>query len=382
LVIFCILCCYLYEELGDFDQALACLREAIRIDPEHAGARAQIAIMLKARLPEEDLAELCRQLAKPDLRDGPRSTLHFGLAQVLDARGAFDEVGEHLRQGNALRRLVLKKRNQDYNPDEHHLFVDNLIAAFTPEFFARFRDLDLETERPVFIIGLPRSGTTLTEQILASHSQVFGAGELRIARDSFESIPRVVDWKDTPFACFPRLDSDSFRQVAAQHLEKLNRLNASALRVVDKMPDNYLYLGLIAVLFPRAKLIHCRRDLRDTALSCWMTNFSQLMWAFDADHIASRFQEYLRVMEHWRRVLPVSVLEVAYEDLVGDREGVSRRLVAWCGLEWEPSCLEFHRNQRPVRTASLAQVRQPIYNTSVGRWKRYEKILGSLFAKL
>jgi hypothetical protein len=143
-----------------------------------------------------------------------------------------------------------------------------------------------------------------------------------------------------------------------------------------------MYLGLLATLFPKAKFIHCRRDLRDIAVSCWMTNFSQIRWANDPGHIASRFEEYRRVMDHWRRVLPVPVLEVDYEETVADLEGVSRRLVSWCGLEWEPACLRFHEGKRPVRTASVSQVRQPIYQRSVARWKHYEQALGPLFDRL
>src|SRR5262249_11894111 len=158
--------------------------------------------------------------------------------------------------------------------------------------------------------GLPRSGTTLIEQILASHSQVFGAGELRFARETFESLPRVLHREATPVACLPGLDRATVGRLAEQHLERLPRLNESALRVADKMPDSYLYLGLLATLFPRAKLIHCRRDLRDVAVSCWMTNFRQIRWACNPGHIASRFREYRRVMAHWRRVLPVPLLEV------------------------------------------------------------------------
>jgi hypothetical protein len=148
------------------------------------------------------------------------------------------------------------------------------------------------------------------------------------------------------------------------------------------MPGNYLYLGLLAALFPRAKFIHCRRDLRDVAVSCWMTQFRQIRWASDREHIAARFQDYLRLMEHWRRVLPVPVLEVVYEETVADLEGAARRLVAWCGLDWEPACLSFHEAKRPVRTASVAQVRQPIYRRSLARWKNYEGALASLFARL
>ena len=148
------------------------------------------------------------------------------------------------------------------------------------------------------------------------------------------------------------------------------------------MPDNYLYLGLLAILFPSAVFIHCRRDLRDVAVSCWMTDFRSIRWANDRDHIASRFQQYHRLMDHWQDVLPVPIHEVDYEETVADLEAVARRLVAACGLDWEPACLEFHRTERPVRTASVMQVRQPVYQRSVARWKHYEPALGELFAAL
>jgi Sulfotransferase family len=159
-------------------------------------------------------------------------------------------------------------------------------------------------------------------------------------------------------------------------------LNASADRIVDKMPEDYLCLGLIATLLPRATLIHCRRDLRDVALSCWLTSFGPLRWACDVDHIATRFAEYRRVMHHWRKVLPSPMLEVDYEAMVAEPERVSRELVAWCGLEWDPACLEFHKTRRPVQNVSVAQVRRPIYTSSAGRWKNYEPWLAPLFARL
>jgi hypothetical protein len=143
-----------------------------------------------------------------------------------------------------------------------------------------------------------------------------------------------------------------------------------------------MYLGMLAALFPKARFIHCRRDLRDTAVSCWMTAFRMIRWANDPDHIASRFAVHRRFMAHWRAVLPVPMLEVDYEETVADLEGVARRLVAWCGLDWEPACLEFHKTARPVRTASVTQVRQPLYTRSVARWKHYEPALGDLFATL
>jgi tetratricopeptide (TPR) repeat protein len=370
------------EELNEFDAAQLCLREALRHDPNHAGAYAQIATMLRGKLPEADLAAMRQLLADPQLSQGKRSALHFGLAQVLDAQGVFGEAAEHLSHANALCQADWQKRGKGYDPAEHTRFVDELITAFTPEYFARVRGFGLETERPIFIVGLPRSGTTLIEQVLASHSQVFGAGELRYVRDTFEALPGALHREATPVECVPWLDSATCGRVAQRHLDRLRALNETAPRITDKLPDNYLYLGLIATLFPRAKLIHCRRDLRDVAVSCWMTHFRQIRWASSPEHIASRFHEYQRLMKHWRQVLPVPLLEVDYEDTVADLEGMARRLVAWCGLEWEPGCLAFHENRRPVRTASVTQVRQPIYKKSVARWKHYENALAPLFAQL
>jgi tetratricopeptide (TPR) repeat protein len=367
------------EELGDFTDAERCWRTALGLDPRLAGAFAALATMLRARLPEEDLTAMRQLLADPDLHQGRRCALHFGLSQVFDAQGAYDMAGESLREANALALEGNRKRGLEYDPSAHERFVSGMIAVCTPALFERVRGFGLETERPIFIVGLPRSGTTLTEQILAAHSQVFGAGELRFGRDDFEALAAEDDSRLDGLA---RLDAVTTRRIAHDHLTRLHQLNADRPCVADKMPDNYLYLGLLAILFPKAKFIHCRRDLRDIAVSCWMTNFSHIRWANDPDHIASRFAEYHRLMEHWRAVLPVPVLEVDYEETVADLEGVARRLLAWCGLDWEPACLAFHEGRRPVRTASVTQVRQPIYSRSVARWKNYEPTLGPLFAKL
>ncbi len=157
---------------------------------------------------------------------------------------------------------------------------------------------------------------------------------------------------------------------------------ADAARVTDKMPDNYMYIGLLAALFPRATFIHCRRDLRDVAVSCWMTDFRSMLWANDKASIASRFHQYTRLVDHWRAVSPVAIHEVEYEETVNDLESVARRLVAACGLEWDPACLSPHLSRRKVRTASLVQVRRPVYRDSLGRWKNYEAELADLFVAL
>ncbi|HEV3263738.1 MAG TPA: sulfotransferase, partial [Gemmataceae bacterium] len=367
------------EELGDFPDAERCWRTALRYDPRLAGAYAALATLLRAKLPDEDLAGVHELLADPDLHPDRRCALQFGLAQVLDARGAYDAAGQSLREANALALAAARMRRLEYDPAAHERFISGMIAVCTPDFFERVRGFGLQTQRPIFIVGLPRSGTTLTEQILAAHSQVFGAGELRVGRDDFEALAAEDGHRLDALA---RLDATTTRRIAERHLARLHELSADRPRVADKMPENHIYLGLLATLFPNAKFIHCRRDLRDIAVSCWMTNFRHIRWANDVDQITSRFAEYRRLMEHWRQVLPVSVLEVDYEDTVADLEGVARRLVAWCDLDWEPACLAFHEGKRPVRTASISQVRQPIYSRSVARWKHYEPTLEPLFAKL
>jgi tetratricopeptide (TPR) repeat protein len=391
----------LLEELNDLESAEKYFRTALQHDPNHAGAKAQLATMLRSKLPDEDLESMRKQLADPDLLPGKRAVLRFGLAQTLDARKEYAEAAEHLREANALALDAWRKRGDSYDPDRHKQFVAEMIQKCTPEFFDRLRGLGVDSERPVFIVGLPRSGTTLIEQILASHSQVYGAGELRFAREDFESLPTVMssfqpgeggalapragpakEGSDPAMEYLAHIDRDALHAVAGRHLERLNGLNSTALRIADKMPDNYMYLGMLSVLFPKAKFIHCRRDLRDIAVSCWMTNFRQIRWANDKDHIASRFADYQRMMEHWRATLPVPLLDIDYEETVADLESVARRLVSWCGLEWEPACLEFHQTERPVRTASVTQVRQPIYTRSVARWKNYEPALRDLFEKL
>jgi tetratricopeptide (TPR) repeat protein len=370
------------EELGSFDEALVAFRDALRRDPNHAGAYALLATMLRGRLPPDDLSAIRRLLDRPHMAPAKRLALHFGIAHVLDATGSYAEAAEHLRQGNALCRALWENQGKSYDPQAHTRLVTDLIGAFTPEFFTQVQGLGLDTEVPIVIVGLPRSGTTLTEQILASHSRVHGAGELNLARDGFEALPRIQGRNVTPIEALGRLNVADIRLLGRRHLDLLHELAPQARRVVDKMPDNYLFLGWLATLFPTAKFIHCRRDLRDVAVSCWMTNFRNIRWAADPEHIANRFDDYQRLMAHWSSVLPAKLFEVNYEETVTDLEGVAHRLIAWCGLEWEPACLAFHQTSRPVRTASVTQVRQPVYTRSVARWKNYESALRPLVRRL
>jgi tetratricopeptide (TPR) repeat protein len=378
----------LYEELGEMAQAEACYRRARSADPLACVPLARLATMLRDRFPEESLHSMNEMLQSPRLSTASRSALLFGLAHVLDARAAYDEAADCLVRANALAVELRRDKGQLYDPEEQARYIDRVTEHYTQELFVRLEGAGDDTRQPVFVFGLPRSGTTLVEQMLASHSRVHGAGELRLAREVCEGVPALVGQENDMKACLGALDGPVLRELGRRYrngvhgLVQRDRPGTDPERIVDKMPDNYLYLGMLALMFPRAAFIHVRRDIRDVAVSCWMTNFRSIRWASDMDHLASRFRDHRRIMAHWRQVLRVPVHEVVYEELVDDFEEQARRLIDACGLKWEPACLRFHESKRPVRTASVAQVRQPLYRKAVARWKHYETALAELFARL
>jgi tetratricopeptide (TPR) repeat protein len=377
----------LHEELGDMAEAEVYYRQGRKANLEAPAPLACLATLLRGRLPNADREALNRRLDDPRLDGGPRGNLLFGLALACDASGDYTQAATCLEQANALVLAQRQKQGRLYNPAEHSRFVDRLIEGFTPDLFDRLAGAGDDTRQPVFVFGMPRSGTTLIEQVLASHSRVHGAGELRLARTTFDAIPAVVG-RDGFLPCLTALDAAGVGQLSERYSEGLRAVLDRAVpgfapdRFVDKMPDNYLYLGLLALMFPKATLIHVRRDPRDIALSCWMTNFRSIRWANDPEDLAGRIREHGRVTSHWQTVMPVPVQEVVYERLIDNFEEEARRLVAACGLDWEPACLEFHQTARPVRTASVMQVRQPLYRKSLGRWKNYENLLADLFAHI
>ncbi len=368
-----------YAELGEIDKATEYYRLAIKHDPEYTGAYAVLATHLRDKMPEEDIKIMNDFLAREHLSEWKRSTLHHGLAHYYDAKKEYALAAEHAAKGNAYRKEVWNRQGKTYNRDDHTGFVSFLIKQFQPAFFEKTRGWGLETETPVFIFGMPRSGTTLLEQILGSHPKIFGAGELSITKEVFDQLPKWTNQQAAPAVCVSYLTREIVQQAGHEHLRRLRALHPTAERIVDKMPDNYMWLGFLAAIFPRAKFIYSKRDLHDVAVSCWITNFKQIRWACDQEDIASRITNHVRLMEHWKKVLPVPILEVEYEQTVEDLEGVARRMVEFCGLDWDPACLAFHESKRTVRTASLSQVRQPVYKKSVQRWKNYQEPLKTLF---
>jgi tetratricopeptide (TPR) repeat protein len=369
-------------EKGDLEGSHRCYREAIGCDPDHISAYAMLATHLRDKLPDADVAIMHQFLDRVHLSDWKRALLHHGLAHIYDARRDYDKAAQHAGAANHHRKQTWAREGKVYNRAEHAGFVSLLVKQFGPEYFEQVKGWGLATEVPVFIFGLPRSGSTLLEQILASHPQVYGAGELALGKESFEQVPKLLRYTEPSSVHMSLISQSVVQQVAESHLQQLRRSSPKAMRIVDKMPDNYLWLGLLATLFPRAKFIYSKRDVRDIAVSCWITNFQQIRWACDQEDIADRILSHLAIMDHWRRVLPVPLLEVEYEEIVANGERVSRTMADFCGLKWDPACLNFHEKERTVRTASLSQVRQPIYKGSVGRWKRYEKALAPLFESL
>ena len=345
-----------------------------------AGLSARAAPAVKQELRALEMVE--RALRAPGLSpqaDG-KPMLHFAASTLLDKLGRFDDAFEQARLGNDTLRTAVRR----HDPEGHSEWVTNKVRYFTRRRLKSLPRATHDNRRPVFIVGMPRSGTSLVEQILSCHPQVHGAGELNalrlIAKGSSES-----DWSEG--AAYPEaldgLSLSGANRLAEQYLASACAGSGDATYVTDKQPLNFLLLDLVELLFPHGHVIHCVRNSIDTCLSCFMTNFEQSNpFKFDLGHLGAYYRDYRRLMEHWKKVLTVPMLEVRYEDVVLDTEGQARRMLEFLNLPWDERCLDYHESGRRVRTASLDQVRRPIYTSSINRWKNYEIRLGPLVAAL
>jgi tetratricopeptide (TPR) repeat protein len=364
--------------LGRFEEARSCFRRALDLDPEWGEAYAGLAILGEQAGDEAQVQRLRALLERPDCPPALRSDAGFALGMLLDNADRYDEAFACFSKANAVHRQMLADTGYVFSRAVLRQRVDSLIASCTPALYAAVEGEGNPSELPVFIVGMPRSGTSLVEQIAATHSRVFGAGELK-------DISNIVDAVQAHGQERPadQLDPDLARRLADDYVARLQSRAGDAARVIDKMPDNILHLGLVGVLFPAARVIFCRRDPRDICLSCYFRKFDEaITFAQDLGDSGFRAQEVERLADHWRSALPQRTLTIDYEALVADLEGESRRLIEFLGLDWEPACLEFHKTERPVLTASGWQVRQPLFTRSVGRWQKYEKHLGPLFEVL
>jgi tetratricopeptide (TPR) repeat protein len=354
------------QELGRFDEAIAAFDRAVELNPEQVSAL--VGTVLSKRLTAADRPLIDRMLAELNgaTRSGhERTSLHFGLGKAFDDLGAYADAIAHFDAANAI-----KSRNNPFDRGRCADQVQRLIDRNTGEFFRSRMQLGTPSETPVLILGMPRSGTTLVEQIVSSHRMVGGGGELTFWQGCAAALERAGPGGLTPaFA----------RGAAREYLTVLRQCAPDALRVTDKNPFNFLHVGLIHLIFPKAFIVHCRRNPVDACLSNYFTDLARLDYPSTKGDLVFYYRQYVRLMAHWRAVLPPErFLEVDYEALIGDREQVTRGLIGFCGLDWDEACLRPERNRREVRTASLWQARQPVYATSVARWRHYEPWLGEL----
>jgi tetratricopeptide (TPR) repeat protein len=299
--------------------------------------------------------------------------LHLTAANLLDGLGQYDDAFANAARANMLVRPL-------YDPAAHARTFDRIINYFTRLRMNSLPKSSYRSERPVFIVGMPRSGTSLAEQILATHPDVFGAGELDFFYRVFNGMLGMLSVTEKEYPeCLNSLSVDEADGMAQIYLQPLTALSPRAVRITDKMPLNFMHLGLIAILFPEARIIHCKRDPMDACFSCFMTGFTKSNdFKYDLTHLGLFHRQYERMMEHWKGVIDLPILDVVYEEMVADTEQQSRRMIEFLGLPWDDRCLKFHETKRPVTTGSVQQVRKPIYNSSVGRWRHYEKHLTSL----
>jgi Flp pilus assembly protein TadD len=372
---------------GNTADALAEFQATLKRDPDNSMAYLNIGKMVSSgfhQLSDEEIQNLRTLTGQPKISIESRGRLHYALAQVFDKKGSYDEAFEHLQTANELKKQWQIKRVPAFDPAANAEWIDHVIATFTPAYFERVRSFGIASELPVFIVGMPRSGTSLTEQILASHPQVHGAGELSEIDGFAATLPERLGAEQLGYpACMDRFDARTARMLGQAHVNELQKMKPDALRVTDKAPLNFFHIGIIASVFPRARIIHCRRNPVDTCLSCYFQNFAEAFaFTHDQKSLGQYYREYQRLMAHWDKVLPERIYHLDYEEMTADQEGTSRKLVAHCGLEWDGRCLNFHETDRTVRTFSSLQVRRPMYQSSVERWKRYEKHLQPLLEAL
>ena len=368
----------LYEQLGEFRNANASYLAALEKQPRYYDSLAALLNSREHEATEAQVDAANEALTQRNLSPDIRLRLEHALGKYFEKARNYDVAFQHFRNSSEV-----KKAGADaFDIDFYSSKFDTLIKFYTTKRIEELARFGSQDRRPIFVVGLPRTGTTLTEQILSSHSAVHGAGELPYMQTIADRVEAPADQgglggyesQGSP------LTEQSIKDLCGEYLDGLVREDPDSSRhIIDKYPLNCINLGLISVLFPNAKIIHCQRDPLDVAISCYTTLF-KLGNDFTNDlmHFGQYYQEYLRVMAHWAAALPTKFFSLQYEDLVHDPETVTKDLIAFCELPWEEACLEFDRNERTVRTPSIWQVRQKLYGTSIGRWKNYEKHLAEL----
>ncbi|HEY9079304.1 sulfotransferase [Magnetovibrio sp.] len=353
---------YLYattlRALGRKDEAIRNFRRALELNPDYAGAWKMLA-ELRALAPA-DIPTMTAALERLSGHDEEQAKLHFALATQFDQNKVYDQAFKHLDAGNG---LVRKALNYDVAKDEW--LMSNIATTFDAGWMERFASKGLDSPRPIFIVGMPRSGTTLVEQILAGHSDVYAGDELSFLAEA------ITAHGEYPTAV-RKWTQKTLHAIGKRYLSALDNLNADCPHVTDKMPSNFLYLGVIRAIFPNARILHCMRDPIDTCLGNYRQMFTVGQhFSYDQRDLARYFKAYQTLMEHWRSLFGAAILDVRYEDVVQAPEQQARRIVAHCGLDWQDGCIDLTASKRAVYTASAAQVRDGIHTEYLERWRPY-----------
>ncbi len=362
--------------LGRMDDAAALLEENIARGHRVAASYRSLADTRKFSGEPAELGAIIERLGQAGLEPKDMIALHHAAGKILNDLGRSEEAIDQFQASKVA-------AGHGYDVGAYRRQVDTLVAAFTPQLLAAKASLGNPSEVPVFIVGMPRSGTTLTEQICASHPAVHGAGELT----KLGMVVRSAGYAQAPNGSIQKppqqLNADEARTMADGYLDFVRRKAPSAERIVDKMPHNFQLIGMIALIFPKARIIHCTRDPIDNSLSCFFNTFNEKHgYNTDLRTLGLYYREYARLMRHWQALLPGRIHECRYETMVADQEAESRRLIEFLGLPWDDACLRFYETERSVTTPSRWQVRQPIYASSVKRWKKYENKIQPLIEAL
>lgn len=360
------------SRFGRFKDAEEKYAKARLLDPKAVSPICGIAEVKKFSAEDPVVHQLRELLSDKSLLPEDRARLHHAYGKICNDLGRFDDAIENFRMGKELLKPA-------FDRVQHRESYAAAKRLFTREFFAERAGFGLSDERPVFIVGMPRSGTTLVEQILASHRLVKGLGELphlsRLAAGIGKGQRDAQQFVETVRSLTP----DDITAMGEIYLQAYGDVDPGFTRVIDKMPHNFQWLGLVALIFPKARIIHCRRNALDTCVSIYMQGYiHQHSYAKDLQTLGECYRDYEDLMGHWRDVLPIQIHDCAYEEVISNLEGSARSLVSFLGLEWDPDCLNYHNQEEQVSTASRWQVRQPLYATSVERWRRYEKHLAPL----
>lgn len=365
----------LQMEKGDFEGAKSKFMMALQSDPDSVEARFYLTQVEKVKKGDHNISALEDLLGmQPRLSVDKKISIHYALGKAYDDLQQYDDAFPHFLEGARLKRTKFY-----FNAKDDDLLVDGIINAINKDSMIAMLGGGNLSDAPIFILGMPRSGTTLVEQIISSHPDVYGAGELDYLIQIIQQVNKIDDTRGFPTNLM-RLTPSLLTEYGNQYIKSVKVMAPTSKKITDKMPANYLMMGLIPLMLPNAKIIHVKRDPIDTCLSCFTRLFNRQQYAtYQLDELGNHYKNYLKIISHWRKVMkPEQFIEVQYEDLVKDIEFEARRLINYCELPWDQDCLNFYKNKRSIRTASVTQVRQPVYHSSVERWRGYEKYLTPL----